>query len=97
MYALDGGLRPTISYWVFKEGGEFLQQTSQSPSEALKNRFSWYEWDHGLLARQGLFLLVSSPELQRDSAYRLFLAGALVGLGGGLLVAGFQYLTDRAS
>lgn len=97
VYALDGGLRPTISYWVFKEGGEFLQQSSQSPSETLKNRFSWYEWDHDLLARQGLFLLITSPELQRDSAYRLFLAGALVGLGGGLLVAGFQYLTDRAS
>lgn len=97
VHGLDGGPRPTISYWVFKEGDEFLQQASQPPSEALKNRFSWYEWDHGLLARQGLFLLTSSPELQRDSAYRLFLAGALVGLGGGLLVAGFQYLTDRAS
>ena len=31
VHGLDGGPRPTISYWVFKKGDEFLQQASQPP------------------------------------------------------------------
>ena len=97
VYAFNGAPRPTVAYWVAREGNEYLQQASQPPSETLENSFAWYQRDYDFLARQGLFLVISSPELQRDGAYRLFLAGALVGLGGGLLVAGIQYLTDRVS
>ena len=79
---------------MWRDKGEYLQQASQTPSETLNSFFTWYERDHDLLARQGLFLVVSSSALQRDSAYRLFIAGALVGLGGGFLVAGIQYLFE---
>ena len=68
--------------------------TAQAPSETLEDIFNWYEWDHNSLARQGLFLVISSSDLQRDSAYRLFIAGALVGLGGGFLVLGIQYVFE---
>ena len=94
VYAFGGAERPVVSYSVWRDKGEYLQQASQTPSETLNNYFTWYERDHDLLARQGLFLVVSSSALQRDSAYRLFIAGALVGLGGGFLVAGIQYLFE---
>jgi len=94
VYAFGGAERPVVSYSVWRDKGEYLQQASQTPSETLNSFFTWYERDHDLLARQGLFLVVSSSALQRDSAYRLFIAGALVGLGGGFLVAGIQYLFE---
>lgn len=94
VYAFGGAERPVVSYSVWRDKGEYLQQASQTPSETLNSSFTWYERDHDLLARQGLFLVVSSSALQRDSAYRLFIAGALVGLGGGFLVAGIQYLFE---
>lgn len=94
VYAFDGAEYPAVSYSVSRDKGEFLQQASQAPSETLEDIFNWYEWDHNSLARQGLFLVISSSDLQRDSAYRLFIAGALVGLGGGFLVLGIQYVFE---
>jgi len=96
-YALGGAIRPVPSYSVVRDPSDFLAVASQQPSEVLAKSYTWYERDHDLLARQGLFLTVSSPGLQQESAYRLFIAGALVGLSGGLLVAGVQAALDKST
>lgn len=92
---VGGAKRPIISYYVGREATDYLVLASQYPSETLARYFVWYERDFDLLARQGLFLTVSNPTLQQVGAYRLFIAGALVGLGGGFLVAAVQtFWTD---
>jgi hypothetical protein len=88
---IDRAAPPVVGYWVARDPSEYTVYVSQEPSEVLAQYFSWYERDQDSLARQGLFLTVTSPRLQQESAYRLFIAGALLGLGGGLLVAGIQF------
>lgn len=89
-YAI-GGAKPLVrSYSVARQGSDYLVQASQAPSETLANSYVWYERDFELLARQGLFVTESSPALQQESSYRLFVAGSLLGLAGGFLVAAIQ-------
>lgn len=87
---VGGAERPVVSYWIDREPSDYIVQVSQQPSEVLARSYSWYERDHDLLARQGLFLTISNPGLQQEGAYRLFIAGALLGLGGGFIVAAAQ-------
>lgn len=94
VFGVNGAAKPSHSYWAFREPSDFIQQVSQSPSEVLVSRYSWYPRNYDLLARQGLFLTVSNPALQQESAYRLFIAGALLGLAGGFFVAGVDALVQ---
>ncbi|MGN7186986.1 hypothetical protein [Microbacterium enclense] len=93
-YALNGGEEVTRSYTIGRGPADYIERASEQPSEVLATAFTWYERDFDFLARQGLFVSVSSPQAQQDSAYRLFVAGALVGLGGGLVVAAIQVATE---
>lgn len=95
-HALGGALRPVPSYSVARDPSDYLSIASEQPSEVLAKTYTWYERDHDLFARQGLYLTTSSPSLQQESAYRLFVAGALVGLAGALMVAGIQAAVDRS-
>lgn len=90
-YALNTNTgRIATSYVADRPPSTYLQQSSEQPSEVLATRYSWYERENDTFARQGLFISVSSPQAQQESAYRLFGAGALVGLAGGPLVASLQ-------
>ena len=87
---IGGAEHPVIGYWVNREPSDYIVQVSQQPSEVLASYYSWYDRDFDYLARQGLFLTISNPSLQQEGAYRLFIAGALLGLSGSFVVAAAQ-------
>lgn len=94
-YALDGSQDVVTTYTIGREASEYVQQASQNPSEVLATEYTWYQRDFELLARQGLFVEITSPQAQQESTYRLFFAGALLGLAGGLVVAALQAAVEK--
>lgn len=87
-YAAGGAERGTRSYSVAKDPSDFIQQASQQPSVTYQHSYEWWERHFERLAPQGLWLTVSAPALQQENAYRLFLAGALLGLAASFIVSG---------
>lgn len=90
VFCVTGAERPSYGYWIWRDSSDYIVQVSQPPSEVLAHSYTWYPRNYDLLARQGLFLTVSNPGLQQENAYRLFIAGALLGLSGGFFVAAIE-------
>ncbi len=95
VFGTGGSARPSVSYMVMREPSDYLAVSSNTPSETLAGYYTWYERNFDLLARQGLYLTIGNPTLQQESAYRLFIAGALLGMAGGFLVAAIQTALTR--